>query len=101
MLASEFQVFKVHGYFDETLNPPGVLADTPEIPNSWPTVDRSASDPEHWFISQAHPMNRSHVRQGMQNGIHRIPGEAIRRHAAWQLMINSHDQLRQKTGFAL
>ncbi|MEM8952852.1 MAG: DUF1800 family protein [Verrucomicrobiota bacterium] len=100
-LAQGYQMLKIHGYFDPVQNPTNSLASTPLIPDSWPSVDRSASNPEHWYLDGVYPINRTHMQQANTNGVRRPPSEDNRRHAFWQMMINSKDQLRHKTGYAL
>ena len=103
-LALDFQQAKLRGWFDATLNPehktlPGVTV--PDLPATWPTIDRSHTDPNKWHLTDTYPWHRLHEYLVQRNGNGSRPGDSNRRVANWQMMLNAQDQLRQKMGFAL
>lgn len=100
-LATDFQFMKINGMFDPVRNPPQNGLITPVEPAIWPTVDRSDPDPEKWHLSAPYPVTRIDQNLMDDNELRAMPGNRERRHAHWQMMLNSRDQLRQKMGFAL
>ncbi len=100
-LATDFQFMKLNGMFDPVRNPAQGELTTPVEPATWPTIDRSNPDPEKWHLDGLYPVTRSDQRLMDANQLRALPGNRERRHAHWQLMLNSRDQLRQKMGFSL
>jgi uncharacterized protein (DUF1800 family) len=100
-LAADFQHYKIAGVYDPVRNPSIGDNTTPALPAVWPTVDRSAAHPEHWYLSHTYPVTRDDAALADDNGLRAEPGLPSQRHVLWQMMINSRDQLRQKTGFSL
>lgn len=98
--ASDFQQYTIAGTFDplRNLTQEGVTA--PSVPATWPTVDRTSSDPEHWHLTQVYPVSLEDIRLSSANSL-RSPNHETRRNANWQMMLNAKDQLRHKMGFAL
>ena len=59
-IAMDYQQFFLRGWFDPTINPSSAELgiDTPVIPDTWPTPDRSTnSDPQKWHLSGVYPVN--------------------------------------------
>lgn len=100
-LAAHFQLATLAGFFDPLLNPTDGETPTPIRPASWPTIDRSDSNPEHWYLETAYPFNDDELDLADDNSLRYNDGNDQRRHAHWQTMLNANDQLRQKMGFAL
>jgi uncharacterized protein (DUF1800 family) len=100
-LADHFQMATLAGIFDPVLNPTDGLTTTPIRPASWPTINRSDSNPEHWYLNTPYPFTSDALSLTADNGINLSDGNSERRHAHWQTMLNADDQLRQKMGFAL
>ncbi|MEO0509962.1 MAG: DUF1800 family protein [Verrucomicrobiota bacterium] len=100
-LASHYQFMTLANIFDPTLNPPQQDWNTPLRPTQWPVINRDDPNPEHWYLDATYPVERNDFRLAGANGLNAEPGNTQRREAHWQLMINAHDQLRQKMGFAL
>ena len=100
-LAADFQQLTLRGVFDPNINPSNELYQTPAEPTTWPTVNRSSDNPDHWYLEHPYPIVRDDLRLTSDNGISGLPGNTGRRQAHWQMMYNARDQLRQKMGFAL
>ncbi len=101
-LADTFQMLTLAGIFDTVLNPGNGTTPTPTRPVTWPTINRSDPNPEHWYLSSNYPVNRAEFNLADDdNNIRLSDGNSERRHAHWQTMLNAKDQLRQKMGFAL
>ena len=99
-LAVDFQHYKLAGSFDPVRNPPMNGYTTPIEPTTWPSVDRTSTNTEHWHLTHAYPITYDDFRLIDDNNLSE-PGSNQRRHTHWQMMINARDQLRQKMGFAL
>ena len=101
-IASVFQRMTLSGLFDASRNPTDGTTATPSRP-TWPSIDRSSSNPEHWYLSTEYPVTRAELNLGNSNGlsINTTTGNGERRNAHWQTMLNARDQLRQKMGYAL
>lgn len=100
-IAVHWQFMTLNGIFDPTLNPSSPEVSTPIRPTTWPTIDRSSSNPEYWYLDQPFPVSRAEEDLADDNDLNTIAGSAERRHAHWQTMLNASDQLRQKMGYAL
>ncbi|HAV13938.1 MAG TPA: hypothetical protein DCX06_10675, partial [Opitutae bacterium] len=100
-LAAHFQLATLSGFFDSALNPTDGVIPTPLRPATWPTINRSDSNPEHWYLETPYPFNDDDLDLANLNQLRYNSGNDQRRHAHWQTMLNAHDQLRQKMGFAL
>ena len=100
-LATDFQYYVLGGAFDPARNPGNGTYNTPTKPAVWPTVDRSDPDPEKWHLSLSYPITNNDLRLLDANNLNAEPYNRNRRQTHWQMMINAHDQLRQKAGFAL
>ncbi|MEM6543769.1 MAG: DUF1800 family protein [Pseudomonadota bacterium] len=100
-LASQYQFMTLAHIFDSTLNPSQGDWDTPTKPTQWPKINRDDPNPEHWYLDDVYPVDRDDFRLAGANNLRAEPGSLQRRQAHWQLMINAHDQLRQKMGYAL
>ncbi|CAA6676700.1 MULTISPECIES: DUF1800 family protein [unclassified Lentimonas] len=101
-LAAVFQRMTLAGLFDASRNPTDGTTATPSRP-TWPSIDRSSSNPEHWYLSAKYPVTHAQLNLGDNNNlsIGTTTGNAERRNAHWQTMLNARDQLRQKMGYAL
>ncbi|MEM8866790.1 MAG: DUF1800 family protein [Verrucomicrobiota bacterium] len=100
-LASHYQFMTLAHMFDSTLNPSNENWDTPTQPTQWPTINRDDPNPEHWYLDDVYPIIRDDISLAQANGLNAEPGRTQRRQSHWQLMLNAHDQLRQKMGYAL
>lgn len=101
-LASHFQHLKISGIYDPVRNPTDGITATPTIPLTWPSIDRSDPNPNHWILSANFPLTHKEDRLGFDNGINLNGfGAEDVLCADWQLKLNGHDQLRHKMGFAL
>lgn len=100
-LAAHYQFMTLAHMFDPTLNPSQQGWDTPTPPAQWPSINRDDPNPEHWYLEDVYPINRDDLLLADANDIRAEPGRIQRRHSHWQLMLNAHDQLRQKMGYAL
>jgi uncharacterized protein (DUF1800 family) len=100
-LANDFQYLTLRGMFDSEQNPPQQEWTTPDLPNTWPIVNRSAGDPDHWHLDAPYPVVRDDYRLANANDLYAEPRNRERRHAQWQMMLNARDQMRHKMGFAL
>jgi len=105
VMFSHFQLAVNAGVFDPALNPSRGDRTTPALPVSWPMIDRSSPDPEHWYLTELYPVSEDALDLAVDNGLSvnslRNGGSNELRHALWNAMISARDQLRQKTGFAL
>ena len=100
-IATDFQQMKLRHWFDPALNPTDGETETPPLPSTWPTIDRSNPDPTKWHLNLPYPADRRHEALAFFNDIDGAPSDNTRRHAFWQMMLNAPDQLRQKMGFSL
>ncbi|MGJ8675914.1 MAG: DUF1800 family protein [Akkermansiaceae bacterium] len=100
-LATFFNRVTLAGIYDSTLNPGDETTPTPVKPSTWPSIDRSAANPEHWYLSDEFPLTRNELSVSSSVGVNTSTGREERRHAHWQVMLNASDQLRQKMGYAL
>ena len=100
-LADHFQMATLAGIFDTALNPTDGSTATPIRPATWPTINRSDPNPQHWHLESQYPFTKDELNLTGGNGINLSDGNNERRHAHWQTMLNANDQLRQKMGFAL
>lgn len=101
-LADTFQMMTLAGIFDTALNSGNGTTSTPIRPTTWPTINRSDPNPEHWYLSDNYPVNDAEFDLADDdNDLDISRGNGERRHAHWQTMLNAKDQLRQKMGFAL
>ncbi|MEN8862392.1 MAG: DUF1800 family protein [Lentimonas sp.] len=105
LLATYFQRFKLAGSFDPIKNPGDGTTATPTLPSIWPTVDRSDSNPDYWYLSEAFPLNDDEFDLGQSNGLGIGQIQGLYGPHMWQVaytsMLNARDQLRQKMGYAL
>lgn len=100
-LADHFQMATLAGIFDPVLNATDGITATPIRPATWPTVNRSDANPEHWYLDAPYPFTKDELDLTDDNDINLSEGNNERRHSHWQTMLNANDQLRQKMGFAL
>ncbi|MGJ8672506.1 DUF1800 family protein [Rubritalea sp.] len=100
-LASHYQFMTLANLFDSTLNPTDGESTTPAKPTSWPSINRDNANPEYWHLDDVYPVDRDDFNLANTNDLRAEPNYVQRRQAHWQLMINAHDQLRQKMGYAL
>ncbi|MFT4901342.1 MAG: hypothetical protein ACI81V_000612 [Lentimonas sp.] len=102
-LASVFQRLTLAGLFETTANPTNGTTATPIRPATWPSIDRSNFNPEHWYLTAEYPVTQAELSLGDSNNlsISTSTGNEERRNAHWQTMLNARDQLRQKMGYAL
>lgn len=99
-LAANFQNFALSGLFDPEIYPEEETREAVR-PAVFPQIDRTNSDPESWYLNDIYPVDRSAFFAAEDVGIKVTPGNRSRRRAMVQAMLNGHDQLRQKMGFAL
>ncbi|MFC5049569.1 DUF1800 family protein [Rubritalea spongiae] len=100
-LASHYQFMTLAKLFDSTSNPSIGESTTPVKPSRWPSINRDDENPEHWYLDDVYPVDRADFNLAGTNNLRTEPNYVQRRQAHWQLMINAHDQLRQKMGYAL
>jgi|GEM_PF-533650 len=104
MVAAYFQHLKISGVFDPARWAP-ITTGLPVLPTTWPTIDRSDSNPEHWYLDQVFPLNNTQYQLASDNLGPNLLSDggyrSINRETFLQMMLNANDQLRQKMGFAL
>lgn len=104
MVAAYFQHLKISGVFDPARWAP-ITTGIPVLPTTWPKIDRSDPNPEHWYLDQVFPIDNDQYQLADDNeGADLLTDGGYRdinRETFLQMMLNANDQLRQKMGFAL